>query len=278
MEGSHSGRVRRLGKAVSGKPDQEFESPTLRIIHWYNHPMTSRDTFLFALTFITGLATGVYLYTMSFRPTYVPDEGLVGNESSAQEFSVVGKEYGGFRMEGYVPASFRVTKDGSYTYIPGGIDDEALNEQTGTLPRTLRNNLVAEIEKANLEALAEPAEKEFCEQYVDGIDHTYRVVIEEEFYELDTCRTALPYDHTLTETLDAVWTYLREGSVEVDERSDLERDGLGGYILEIIRDRMDDGTPDEEPVACTMEAKMCPDGSAVGRSGPNCEFAACPGE
>ena len=29
-------------------------------------------------------------------------------------------------------------------------------------------------------------------------------------------------------------------------------------------------------VACTMEAKLCPDGSAVARTGPNCEFAACP--
>jgi hypothetical protein len=29
-------------------------------------------------------------------------------------------------------------------------------------------------------------------------------------------------------------------------------------------------------VACTMEAKLCPDGSAVGRTGPNCEFEACP--
>lgn len=28
--------------------------------------------------------------------------------------------------------------------------------------------------------------------------------------------------------------------------------------------------------ACTDEAKVCPDGSAVGRSGPNCEFAQCP--
>lgn len=28
---------------------------------------------------------------------------------------------------------------------------------------------------------------------------------------------------------------------------------------------------------CTMEAKICPDGSAVGREGPNCEFAQCPG-
>lgn len=31
-----------------------------------------------------------------------------------------------------------------------------------------------------------------------------------------------------------------------------------------------------KPTACSMEAKLCPDGSAVGRSGPNCEFAACP--
>lgn len=29
-------------------------------------------------------------------------------------------------------------------------------------------------------------------------------------------------------------------------------------------------------VYCTQEVKMCPDGSAVGRTGPNCEFAACP--
>ena len=34
--------------------------------------------------------------------------------------------------------------------------------------------------------------------------------------------------------------------------------------------------PVNRGVACTMEAKLCPDGSAVGRSGPNCEFEACP--
>lgn len=28
---------------------------------------------------------------------------------------------------------------------------------------------------------------------------------------------------------------------------------------------------------CTQEAKQCPDGSYVSRTGPNCEFAACPG-
>jgi hypothetical protein len=29
-------------------------------------------------------------------------------------------------------------------------------------------------------------------------------------------------------------------------------------------------------VACTQEAKECPDGSYVGRTGPDCGFAACP--
>ncbi len=33
-----------------------------------------------------------------------------------------------------------------------------------------------------------------------------------------------------------------------------------------------------KPVACTMEAKICPDGSSVGRGGPNCEFASCPSQ
>lgn len=29
-------------------------------------------------------------------------------------------------------------------------------------------------------------------------------------------------------------------------------------------------------IACTQEAKICPDGSSVGRTGPNCEFTLCP--
>lgn len=34
--------------------------------------------------------------------------------------------------------------------------------------------------------------------------------------------------------------------------------------------RTDDG------VVCTADAKLCPDGSYVGRTGPRCEFAPCP--
>lgn len=37
-----------------------------------------------------------------------------------------------------------------------------------------------------------------------------------------------------------------------------------------------DDVPAPDDVACTEEAMLCPDGSYVGRSGPDCEFDACP--
>lgn len=37
-------------------------------------------------------------------------------------------------------------------------------------------------------------------------------------------------------------------------------------------------TNSEGQKACTMDAKICPDGSGVERVGPNCEFAECPAD
>lgn len=45
---------------------------------------------------------------------------------------------------------------------------------------------------------------------------------------------------------------------------------LGAYWFVASRPQMD------EQIFCTQEAKVCSDGSAVGRTGPNCEFAKCP--
>lgn len=39
---------------------------------------------------------------------------------------------------------------------------------------------------------------------------------------------------------------------------------------------VDDIKPRLNKTACTQEAKLCPDGSYVGREGPNCEFVLCP--
>lgn len=42
--------------------------------------------------------------------------------------------------------------------------------------------------------------------------------------------------------------------------------------------RSGEGPGGEKPVACTMEAKLCSDGSSIGRVPPKCDFAACPKE
>ncbi|MBI2572624.1 hypothetical protein HYV86_02080 [Candidatus Woesearchaeota archaeon] len=43
-----------------------------------------------------------------------------------------------------------------------------------------------------------------------------------------------------------------------------------------VNDTQEQNLTEEKPVACTMDAKVCPDGSSVGRIAPDCEFAACP--
>lgn len=45
----------------------------------------------------------------------------------------------------------------------------------------------------------------------------------------------------------------------------------GAYYLRMISPT---SLPNQK--ACTQEAKLCPDGSSVGRTGPNCEFTPCP--
>lgn len=52
--------------------------------------------------------------------------------------------------------------------------------------------------------------------------------------------------------------------------------GIGGYFYNAVKQTQSPEVP--EGVACTMDAKICPDGSAVGRIPPSCAFAACPGE
>ena len=50
--------------------------------------------------------------------------------------------------------------------------------------------------------------------------------------------------------------------------------GLGGFLYQnATKKEVPDG-----PVACTLDARICPDGSAVGRTAPSCEFEACPSD
>jgi hypothetical protein len=52
---------------------------------------------------------------------------------------------------------------------------------------------------------------------------------------------------------------------------------LGGLLYIYNPEPTKYTNPKEVKVVCTADAKLCPDGSYVGRTGPNCEFL-CPTE
>src|SRR5690606_15766262 len=47
-------------------------------------------------------------------------------------------------------------------------------------------------------------------------------------------------------------------------------------VIAVIVARYINERNNPQQVACTQEAMICPDGTAVGRTGPRCEFAPCP--
>ncbi len=50
-----------------------------------------------------------------------------------------------------------------------------------------------------------------------------------------------------------------------------------GVFVFTMRQKPNQGLPLPEQTICTQDALHCPDGTYVGRVGPHCEFAACPG-
>lgn len=71
-------------------------------------------------------------------------------------------------------------------------------------------------------------------------------------------------------------SYEEPGAYDITLERGTERTRQTVYIRNWQIDKQAAGSDKGGGIACTMEAKICPDGSAVGRSGPKCEFAECP--
>lgn len=52
--------------------------------------------------------------------------------------------------------------------------------------------------------------------------------------------------------------------------------GILGYYFGANKSSLSPASPGQ--TACTLDAKVCPDGTSVGRVGPDCEFTPCPRE
>lgn len=163
--------------------------------------MKRDDWMLLSLTFLTGLAIGMYVYIMFFKPTYVP-ENLNDSEATASEWSLVGKRYSDSPDRAVEP-SFRLLGDRSYVYLPGGESTDALTPREGKIS----SGLMRELRQYDDELYgysAAPLQPD-CPSARGGYDFEYRFIVDNTSYPLDTCDTALGHDTALALTLEAVW-------------------------------------------------------------------------
>lgn len=163
--------------------------------------MKRDDWMLLSLTFLTGLAIGMYVYIMFFKPTYAP-ENLSGEEATASEWSLVARRYSDQSDRGVEP-SFRLLGDRSYVYLPGGQSDEALTPREGKISARLMRELRQYDDE--LYGYSAPPLRPDCPSVRGGYDFEYRFVVDNTSYLLDTCSTALGHDTGLALALEAVW-------------------------------------------------------------------------
>ena len=186
--------------------------------------MDKTDLLVLIVTAIAGFATGFYLYAMVFAPNYVADKPQIVSDS---EFTIMGEFYGGCRSQ---CPSFRLTSDRKYQYLPEGIET-ADGSIRGTYPRVEFVELRRVLEKSEVVSAATDVTSTQCASFADGIDANYRVTLDGEEYELDTCRTALSQNRALAEALAKIFMVLDDPGSFSYNREDYQRAGVIGYIF-----------------------------------------------
>gem|GEM_PF-1628113 len=164
--------------------------------------MKRDDWMLLILTFLTGLAIGMYVYIMAFKPTYIPDK-INSTEVEAGDWSMISKK----RIEGdqsrNVQPSFRLLANGKYTYIHGGVGDGALDAVEGKISGTLISKIRENDSAISRYAVIDDTAR--CYGDDEGYEYEYNITIDNESYFLDTCHTALKHNTALAQLLDQVW-------------------------------------------------------------------------
>jgi hypothetical protein len=170
--------------------------------------MTGRDITAIIITAVVGFICGIYIYWTGFLMNF--GAPAVPTQSEANDFSIVSEVYGGCRDE---CPSFQLLADGSYRYLytPGINEPQVVRD--GSLPRSLRRDLLQAVNEQSLISQSEKIEPSFCNSYTDGIDVRYNITYRGTLYEIDTCGTAISTDSRLWNVLVRIWNYFETGQI-----------------------------------------------------------------
>ncbi len=195
--------------------------------------MTLIDWFLFGSTFLIGLFVGMYVYLTAFVPEYFENQALEAVlDEKISTLRITGESYGGCQRAGRC-ASFELSGDRKYKYLPAITQGELVGIQSGRLPKGLFDHILNIMEKADLPSLAQSVNKQ-CDNWADGIDYKYTVQLRNDFYELDTCFSRL--DKSSTEAVNLAELFVYMADPENYSSNNVNRGGLGGMLEERITD------------------------------------------
>lgn len=171
--------------------------------------MKRDDWMLLSLTFLTGVAIGMYIYIGIFKPMYAPEK-ISGTESEASEWSLVSRKRDGVSVGGYSEPTFRLLGDGSYTYLPGSAEGATVEPKEGKLSRSLLRELRSYDD--TLLDYSYTVSRQNCASERGGYDYEYRFTKSTLNYNLDTCYTALGDNTPLAILLNEVWEEVEGGN------------------------------------------------------------------
>ncbi len=135
---------------------------------------------LLALTFFTGVVSGVYVYFISREPETYPDPSLT--EESGYE--IVTTMYGGCERIGC--SSIRFVDDGSYTYLVSDGSDgyERFEDRVTTGQLETLTELMKE---TPFDAIADSVFEGSCPIIYDGLAYRFAIHYEGTQYDFDSC-------------------------------------------------------------------------------------------
>jgi len=195
--------------------------------------MKFNDWVVFAITFVMGILTGMYLFFTVFVPEYVHNEDLsVLVDDKKDSVQISAERYGGCDRT-QTCSGFSLTGDRQYRYQPGTIRSVEAAIETGDIPRSLMHYVVSALEKTDLREEAAPVQQT-CASWVDGIDVRYSVIIDSREYILDTCISKFDSTSELGQALNELFVYMN--APEDYTYPDRVRSGLGGLIEETLQD------------------------------------------
>jgi hypothetical protein len=134
------------------------------------------------LTFVTGLATGIYGYFMTQGEEH--EENMVPEIREETGYEILLTVYGGCARIGC--ASFKLLDDGTYTYLaPTSVRDYVRYEDA--ISERQRERITDLLSEASLDEIGETVYRGTCPVTYDGIAYRFDIRERGDRYSLDSC-------------------------------------------------------------------------------------------